>query len=89
MLRPENRALLASFARTIMLEVPVKELKRRLAKSFGGRPSLTGVSTVQEAGAVWKARREVYRAQADAAVDGEGEPTEVLRRILDARHGGR
>ncbi|GEM_PF-35397 len=88
-LRPENRSLLAGFARTVLLEVPVKELKRRLAKDFGARPSLTAVGTVQEVDAVWKSRREAYRAQASASVDASGEPAEVLRRVLDARAGPR
>lgn len=50
-----------------------------------GRPSLTGLSTVDEVESVWKERRETYEKYADHIVQADQmTPEEVAEKIIQA-----
>lgn len=86
-LRPENRLLLARFARTVLLEAPVHVLRGRLALDPAPRPSLTGRGTSEELDQLWAERQGAYLASAAIRVDANASPevvaAEVCRHLFE------
>jgi shikimate kinase len=89
-LRAENRALISERGGTIAyLHAPAEALAARLARSAGGRPSLTGAGVAEEAAALLAVRDPLYRAVAGELVDATAPAPEVadrLWRLVSARH---
>ncbi|MCH8212408.1 MAG: shikimate kinase II [Planctomycetes bacterium] len=58
----------AGRARLIYLACPASDLRRRLERNLGDRPSLTGAGSLDELEEVLKAREPTYRRLADVIV---------------------
>lgn len=83
-LDPDNRAFMRGSGRVLYLSAPAAVLAARLASDpkAGQRPSLTGVSVVEEMGQILAEREPLYREAAhhllDATVSLEKQIQEVL-----------
>jgi shikimate kinase len=85
-MRPGNRAVIASQSKTVWLRALPETLWRRIQKdqsTAGRRPNLTSAGGITEIIATLDARNPVYRQCAEWEVDTEGKsPAEVADAIL-------
>lgn len=66
-LRKENVSALKKTGVMVLLNVPIEELKARVARK-DTRPSLTGKSPAEELGEIWQQRKKLYLSSADTVV---------------------
>ena len=84
-LRPENRAVMASRGGVVVyLDVPVEVVQERLRHATGGRPSLTGQHPADEAPRLMAERDPLYRSVATAIIPaGTGAVADVAQRVSE------
>jgi shikimate dehydrogenase len=80
-LDPDNRAVLASAALTVWLDVSMETAVERLGGA--DRPLLRGGNRVERAARLFAARRDEYFAAADLVVSNDGRPEMAVGRILE------
>jgi shikimate kinase len=87
-LRPENRACLASRGGLVVyLAADAALLQQRLQRSAGGRPSLTGAGVAEEVPALLAVREPLYRACAQLVVDASRPADELVPAIVSTLQG--
>lgn len=87
-LNPANRKRMREDGMVVYIEVSAQTLADRLAADLlpGQRPSLTGLSPVEEVAQVLAEREPLYKETAHIVVDGEA-PLDLLANELAARLG--
>jgi shikimate kinase len=82
-LKKENIENLKKNGIVILIESPLEALAKRVAKN-SNRPSLTGLSPVQELEKVWQDREKLYRDSADLEVffdfETKNKKTDLIRK---------
>lgn len=80
-LREENRNLMEKTGLIVYLKASAEELQRRLEKTLGARPSLTGAHPAKEIAQVLADREELYQELAHLTVDVHCSTEEVAKHI--------
>lgn len=89
-LREATRERLAAAGPVVWLTAPAETLAARIAgddASASRRPSLTGLSGLEEVERVLAAREPIYRECATVAVDVDGRPPEAIAAEIETRLG--
>lgn len=84
-LEKKNRDFMRENGIVIWLDTPLEALKARLAENLlpEQRPSLTGLSPVDEIIQVAREREPIYRSCAHAGIAGDQEIPDVCKQIVD------
>lgn len=83
-LRAANREMLRQRGGTIIyLSASMAQIQERLRHNAGGRPSLTGVSVVDEVPGLLAQRDPLYREMAQLTIAVDSSPSDVAERVIN------